>query len=707
MASPNSLRLQDSGRIELKTYAMDKIRNIALIAPHGVGKTSLADAMIHVAGQVGRRGNVDDGSSVFDYSEEEIERKQTMGAGLGWVDVDDVKINIIDTPGVADFRCDMYAALEVVEGCLFLVKADGGLEVSSDALWRTLRRRNTPTFIVMSRMNKEHSDFEGAVGEFADRLGGTCVPVQLPIGAGEGFAGVVDLISNTAYRIDGEGKPQPVDIPADMAADVEAAREELMNAAAETDDELVEKFLEEGTLTDAELINGLATGIVAGSVFPIFLTAADSEVGVKPLMDCVAKLMPAPGGELRVAGDDGEEIVHPITADGPTVAYAFKYQREAQGGDMTWLKVHSGGLKSGDNLNVSTGNSERIGQLSFAVGKGREKVEAVSAGDIVLAAKLKNSPTGSTLCGNGVDIELPAPALPTPTSAEAITSMNAGDEDKMGVGLNKIREEDPSFEVRHEGELSQTLLVGQGEMHLATILDRLKKQYGVEVERKRPKVAFKETIKGTTEVQGRYKKQTGGRGQFGDVHLRLEPLPRGEDFEFVDAIVGGVVPNKFIPAVEKGVRETMKQGVVAGYAMVDMRVTLFFGSYHAVDSSENSFKAAARIALQKGVPEAKPALLEPVMKVQIRVPEAYMGDVMGDISGRRGQPQGMEAEGAIQVINALVPQDEMYQYSTTLRAMTQGTGEFAMEFSHYAEVPGDVAKNLIDEYQKSRSEGSD
>lgn len=694
--------------MELKTYAMDLIRNIALIAPHGVGKTSLADSFVHVAGQVGRRGNVDDGSSLFDFSDEEIERKQTMGSSMAWVDVDGVKVNIIDTPGVSDFRCDMYAALEVVEGCLFLVKADGGLEVSSDAIWRTLRKHNTPTFIVMSRMNKEHSDFDSAMSEFSTRLGGTSVPTQLPIGAGEDFKGVVDLIANKAYEFDAEGKPVPVDIPADMTDEVAAAREELMNAAAETDDALVEKFIEEGTLTDEELIGGLACGVAGGTVYPIFLTAADCEIGVATLLQYVAKLMPKPGGELvgTRAGMD-EEAVHQAAADGPTVAYAFKYQREAQGGDMTWLKVHSGGLKSGDNLNVSTGNSERIGQLSLAVGKGREKVDSVSAGDIVLAAKLKNSPTGSTLCGNGVDLQLPAPGLPTPTSAEAITAATAGDEDKMGVGLNKIMEEDPSFTVKHEGELSQTLLIGQGEMHLATILDRLKKQFGVEVERKRPRVAFKETIKGSVEIQGRYKKQTGGRGQFGDVHLRLEPLPRGEKFEFVDAIVGGVVPGKFIPAVEKGVRETMNNGVVAGYEMVDMRVTLFFGSFHAVDSSENSFKAAARIALQKGVPDAKPALLEPVMKVQIRVPEAYMGDVMGDISGRRGQPQGMVAEGPIQVINALVPQDEMYQYSTTLRAMTQGTGEFAMEFSHYAEVPGDVAKNLIDEYQKSRAEGSD
>jgi len=696
--------------MKLKTYAIDMIRNIALVAPHGVGKTSLADAMLHVAGKVGRRGNVEDGSSVFDYSDEEIDKKQTMSASMGWVEVDETKINVIDTPGVNDFRCDMHCALEVVDGVLFGVKADGGLEVSSDALWRILREREMPTMIVLTRMNKEHADYDKALAEFNDHLGGTSVPAQLPIGSGESFKGVVDLLSNQAYEFDGDGKPQPVDVPADMADEVEAAREELMNAAAETDEALIEKFLEEGTLSDEDMLAGLTAGMVAGQVYPVFLTAADSEVGVAPLLSAVAKLMPSPAVRTEVTGvkpGTEEEATAAIGPDKEGLAYAFKYQREAQGGDQTWLKVWSGGVKSGDNFNTNAGNSERIGQLSLAQGKGREKVDGVGAGDIVLAAKLKSSPTGTTLFTGKAAIELPAPRLPNPTSSEAITSAVAGEEDKMGVGLNKLMEEDPSFKIIHDGELSQTLLNGQGEMHLTTVLDRLKKQFGVAVERQRPRVAFKETIKTKVEVQGRYKKQTGGRGQFGDVHLRLEPLPRGEEFEFVDEIVGGVVPSKFIPAVEKGVRETMTKGVVAGYQMVDMRVALFFGSFHQVDSSENSFKAAARIALQKGVPDAKPALLEPVMQVTIRVPESYMGDVMGDISGRRGQPQGMEAEGPIQVIKALVPQDEMYQYSTTLRAMTQGTGEFGMEFSHYAEVPGDVARQLIEAYQKSRTEDAD
>ena len=695
----------------MKTYAMDKIRNVALIAPHGVGKTSLADAMMHVSGQVGRRGSVDDGSSIFDARDEEIERKQTMTAGLGWCDVAGDKVNVIDTPGVADFRGDMYAALEVIEGALFLVKADGGLEVSSDAIWRTLRGRDMPTLIVISRMNKEHADFQGVVDGIRDQLSvkGTPVLLQMPIGKGEGLRGLVDLLHMKAYEY-ADGVATEIDVPADMEAEVAAAREALLDAAAETDDALVEKFLEEGTLTAEELMSGLAAGVAAGKIFPILLSDAECEVGVDRLLAAIVELMPSPACRVELKGIEprGEaEVVLPVAADGEKVAYAFKFQREQQGGDMTWVRVFSGGIASGDNLtNSATSNAERVGQLSLALGKQREKVDSVAAGDIVLIAKMKSTPVGSTLYG-GAAIGLPAPAYPAPTSSEAILPVTAGDEDKMGVGLTKLHEEDPTFEIRHESELSQTLLVGQGEMHIAYILEQVKKLYNVEVGRKRPRVAFKETIRGKAEVQGRYKKQTGGRGQFGDVWLRLEPMERGEGFEFVNAIVGGVVPGKFIPAVEKGVRETMRNGVYAGYELVDLKVTIYFGSFHAVDSSENSFKVAARLAMQKGVPEARPMLLEPVMKVAIRVPEAYMGDVMGDISSRRGQPQGMDSEGSIQVVHALVPQDEMYQYSTTLRAMTQGTGEFSMEFSHYAEVPGDVAKKLVEAYESSRSEGSD
>ncbi len=689
---------------------MEKIRNVALVAPHGVGKTSLADAMLHVTGKVGRRGNVDDGTSVFDYQEDEIEKKQTISASLAWTEAGGCKINLIDTPGVDDFRGDLYASLEVIEGTLFLVKADGGLEVASEGIWRLLRKKNHPTFIILNRMNKEHASFAASVAGIQERIEGTPVPVQLPLGEGEAFTGLVDLIRMQAFGYE-DGKPVAREIPSEMAGAVEEAREQLLNAAAETDDELVEKFLEEGTLTEDEIISGLASGVAAGTVYPIFLTAADTEVGVADLLEACAKLIPSPASRTELAGtqpDSEEETTVAAGAEGPAVAFAFKRQIEAQGGEVTWLRVFSGAVKSGDNLaNTGSRSSERIGQMSLAIGKQREKTEVAGAGDIVLAAKLKATATGSTLHDPATPIALPAIPYPTPTSAEAIFPLTAGDEDKMGTGRNKLSDEDPTFEVRHEPELHQTLLIGQGEMHLAYILGKLKKIYGVEVERRRPRVAFKETIKGAAESQGRYKKQTGGRGQFGDVWLKLEPQARGEGFEFVNAIVGGVVPGKFIPAVEKGVRETLAQGVIAGYAMVDLKATLYDGSFHAVDSSENSFKVAARLAIQKAVPDAKPSLLEPIMLVSITVPQTYMGDVMGDISTRRGQIQGSDSDGPYQVVNAHIPEDELYQYATALRSMTQGTGSYSLAFSHYAEVPGDLQKRLVEAYLKSRSEGSD
>ncbi len=694
----------------MKTFPMTHIRNVVLVGPHGVGKTSLADAMLHVTGKVGRRGNVDDGTSIFDYLEDEIGRKQSISASLAWTEVSGHKLNIIDTPGVDDFRGDLYASLNVVEGALFLVKGDGGLEVASESLWRLLRRLGVPTLIVLTRMNKEHSNFREAIADIQQRFEGTVVPLQLPVGEGESLRGYVDLVSQKAYEFT-TGKAVACSIPDDLATAMAEGREEVLNAAAETEDDLVEKFLENGTLSEEETLKGLAAGVAASTVYPVLLTAADSEVGVAGLLEYVAKLMPSPSSRSELTGvktGSSEPMMVTIGAAGPNIAYAFKRQYEAQGGDITWLRVFSGSITSGDTLtNSESRNTERIGQLSVAIGKQREKIDQAAPGDIVVAAKLKATVTGSTLHDSATDFALPAIQYPTPTSAEAIVPVTAGDEDKMGSGLTKLRDEDPTFVVRHEPELHQTLLIGQGEIHVTHILEKLKKLYGVEVERRRPRVAFRETIKATAQAQGRYKKQTGGRGQFGDVWLKLEPLPRGAGFEFVNGIVGGVVPGKFIPAVEKGVRETLAQGVVAGYAMVDTRVTLYDGSFHSVDSSENSFKVAARLAIQKAVPDAKPALLEPIMMVTITVPQAYMGDVMGDISTRRGQIQGSDSDGPYQIVKAHIPGDELYQYATTLRSMTQGTGTFDLEFSHYAEVPGDVQKRLIEVFQKSRAEGSD
>jgi len=695
----------------VKTFAMEKIRNVALMGPHGVGKTSLADAMLHVTEKVGRRGNVDDGSSVFDYLEEEIERKQTVSASLAWTEFDGNKINIIDTPGVDDFRGDVYAALRVVEGVCFVIKADGGFEVASENLWHLIRGTHLPTFLVVNRMKKEHANWRSVMNGIKERIPGAA-PLELPIGCGETFEGVVDLVTLKGWKFDGHhGVECPV--PADLGAAVEEAREMLMDAAANADDALTEKYLEEGTLSEEDIIAGLKKGTLEGTVYPVFFTDAQSETGVHSLLRSIVTLFPSAHSRTRQPMKGvkaGTETPAEFTpgVDSPVVVYAFKRQYEAQGGDTTWLRVFSGTLKAGENLQCSDGrNSERMGQLSVAQGKAREKIDAAGPGDIVMAAKLKATHTGVTLTA-GVDWAFPPINYPVPTSTEAISPLVSGEDDKMAAGLHRIMEEDPTFQLIHQGHLSQTILATQGDIHTNFILDKLKKLNGVQVERKRPRIDFKETIRGTAEKQGRHKKQTGGRGQFGDVHLRVEPLPRGTGFEFADEIVGGVVPNKFIPAVEKGCRETLLKGLVAGYEMVDVKCALFFGSYHAVDSSEAAFKAAARVALKRLVEEdadkLRPVILEPVMKVRIVVPQSYMGDVMGDISTRRGAILGSEADGPYQVVTANVPEDELYQYATALRSFTQGTGVFTMEFSHYAEVPGDVQKRLIDEYKKTATD---
>ena len=694
----------------MKTFPMEKIRNIALIGPHGVGKTSLADSMLHVSNKVGRKGSVDDGSSHFDFLDEEIERKQTVTASMAWTEFEGNKINIIDTPGVDDFRGDVYATLRVVEGIMFVVKADGGFEVASENLWNLLRSTELPTFIVVNRMHKEHADWRGVMNGLKDRVPGAA-PLQLPIGNGESFEGVIDLIAMKAYTSTGDESVE-IDIPADMNDAVEEAREMLMDAAASADDDLTEKFLEEMTLSEEDIILGLKKGTLEGTVFPVFFSDAEKEVGVRSLLRSTNNLFPSSFSRTRVemtgvrAGLEEEASFTP-GPDGPVVAFAFKRQYEAQGGDVTWLRVFSGSLKSGDNLSCSDGrSSERMGQLSVTVGKNREKIDVAGPGDIVLAAKLKNTQTGDTLT-SGVDFAFLPIKYPVPTSADAISPATSGDEDKMAAGLNKIMEEDPTFSLIHQPHLAQTLLATQGEIHTNFLLDKLKKQTGVVVERRRPRINFKETIRGTAEKQGRHKKQSGGRGQFGDVYIRMEPRERGTGFEFSDEIVGGVVPGKFIPAVEKGCRETLLEGLVAGYEMVDVKCALYFGSYHNVDSSEAAFKMAARKALKGAIAEEsdklRPVILEPIMKVKIVVPQTYMGDVMGDVSTRRGALQGTDADGPYQIITANIPEDELYQYATSLRSFTQGTGIFTMEFSHYAEVPGDVQKRLVEDYKKTQT----
>jgi elongation factor G len=535
-----------------------------------------------------------------------------------------------------------------------------------------------------------------------ETLGAGVRPFHLPIGQGESFTGVVDLVANKAFEFskDGRGVAKAIDIPADMAARVEEMRKELLETAAESDEALMEKYLETETLGDEDFRLGLSKGVRAGEVFPVLCASSIHNMGAGLILDAIRGYLPSPEGSSRVAGEDKVVETDP---SGPPSAYVFKNTTDPHVGDLLFFRVYGGSLAGGaDVFNSTKGQAERLGQLFVPVGKERSEVERIGAGDIGAVVKLKATKVCDTLCEKSSQVEFARTELPNPSIFSAITPAAKGDEEKMGTGLNRLHDEDPTFAVRQDPEMRQTLISGQGELHLEVVVGRLKERFGVEVDLEKPRVPYRETIKKMAEAQGRHKKQTGGRGQFGDVWLRIEPLARGEQFEFVDAIVGGVVPGKFIPAVEKGIVETMKQGVVAGYPMVDIKATLYDGSYHTVDSSEQAFKTAAWLAFKAAVKKASPALLEPIMNVQVKVPEEYLGDVMGDLSGRRGKIQGTEAQGRFAVVTAQVPQAELYRYSTTLRSMTHGRGSHQREFSHYEEVPRDVAGKIIEEAEKEK-----
>ncbi len=687
----------------MKDYTPDKIRNIALVGHQDTGKTMLAESILFDTGATTRMGSVDDGNTMMDTSPEEIERKISIQASLAFAEFKDHKINIIDTPGYEDFVGEVIGALDVVESAAVIIRADGGVEVGTEKVWGYVRDRKLPSIFCVTKMDKEHAAFDKCVEQIVEMAGRSAVMVQLPIGSGEGYKGVVDLLSGKAYEYGADGKGKEIDVPADLADKVESMRRELFESAAESDEVLMEKYLESDSLTREELLQGLAAGVAAGDVYPVFCLSAEKNVGVTQFLEGIADLMPSP--VLRAQPIvDSEDTLEADPAK-PPAAKIFKNISEDHLGDMLFLRVYQGKLAGGKDVFNSTQNSsDRLGQLFYLQGKNRTETATIVAGDLGAAVKLKLAHVGDTLCEKGKTVVIPKTNYPTPSIFSAIQGAGKGDEDKIGAGLNRLKEEDPTFDVRVAPEIRQTLISGQGELHLEILVNRLKKRYGVDVLLSKPRIPYKEAITKTAEAQGKYKKQTGGRGQYGDVWLKLEPLPRGEDFEFVDAIVGGVVPGKFIPAVEKGVRAAMQEGVVAGYPVVDAKVTIYDGSFHTVDSSENAFRMAGSMAFRKAAKEGRMVLLEPIMIVEIKVPEEFMGDVMGDLSGRRGKIQGMDPQGKFSVIRALVPQAELYRYSTHLRSMTQGRGAHKREFSHYDPVPHDVTAKIVEEAQKEKEE---
>lgn len=686
----------------------DKIRNIGLVGQRGSGKTTLADAMAFSAGIVNRLGSTTEGTTISDYTEEEKSRQTSLNLSIIACPFKGNKINIIDMPGHMDFIGDVMSGLAAADTAIIVINSSGGVEVGTLQYFDRISKMKKPTVFIINAVDKENTDFNKNLTALQDEFGTKVVPAQLPIGKTTQFKGVIDLVKMKAVTFDDKGKPTTDNIPDDLKSEAEAAREKLMESVAESSDDLLEKFFEEGALTDEELVKGLKKGIAAAKVYPVLASSATLNIGASTALEFALNYLPNPAEVTpltAIKSGSEEEIVLPCSADGEPAVYIFKTISEQHVGDLSLGKIFSGKIQSGLELqNVQQRSSERIGQMYELTGKDRKEVDGAQAGDIVALVKLKNTHTGNSLTLKNNQLELPIPDYPDPVMDMAIRPKAKGDEEKMGLGLNKLHETDPTFKVVQDAALKQTLLFGQGDTQIDLLVEKLKSRFGVEVELDKPRIPYRETIKGKTEVQGKYKKQTGGRGQFGDCWLRIEPQKRGDGFEFVDEIKGGVIPNKFVPSVEKGVVDAMTEGLLCGAPVVDCKVTVYFGSYHTVDSSDNAFKMAGSMAFKGGYPKCSPVILEPIYNVSIFVPEEYTGDVMGDVSARRGKIIGMDPLGKMQRVRASIPQAELYKYSVDLRSFTQGQGVYSREFSHYEEVPGDVSMKLQEEYKASRNQ---
>ena len=688
----------------MKVYTGEHIRNVGVGGHSGSGKTSLVEAMLFNMGEVNRIGSIEQGNTVSDYNEDEIERQISINSSLLHGEWNNNKVNLVDTPGFSDFYGDVVSGMRAADSVMIVVSAANGVEVGTERVRQLAELYDMPRFYVINKLDRENVQFMKVAEELRDRFGKQVTILQLPLESGPGFHVVVDILKKKAYTYeqDGSGKFTVGDIPANVMPRVEELRLELVESVAESDDELLEKYFDAGELTEEQLMTGFINAVKNRTIVPMLCASSTANIGVANVMDFIVEFLPS-ADRIEVSDVNGKS--RSISDNNSLSTFVFQTVAEAHMGELSLVKVISGVLKSGDEvLNTANDKTERIGQIYLLNGKQKKNVDQLHAGDIAALVKMKYTHTGNTLSVKNDPFILPKIDFPEPLINMAVEPKTKGDEDKLSTGLHTLHEEDPTFMVHYDPELRQTIVSAQGELHLMIILKRLSQRFGVEVEMSEPRIPYRETIRTKAEAQGKFKKQSGGRGQYGDCHLRLEPKPRGEGFEFVDAIVGGVIPGKFIPAVEKGAIESCENGVLAGYPIVDIKVTVFYGSYHNVDSSEMAFKVAASMGFKKAFMDAKPVLLEPIYQLEIKVPEAYMGDVMGDISSRRGKIQGMDADGRFQVIKALVPLAELHKYSTVLRSMTQGQGLFHRNLSHYEEVPSDVAQKIIDAAEKEKEE---
>ncbi len=682
-----------------REYSLEKTRNIGIMAHIDAGKTTFTERVLFHTGKTHKIGETHDGESQMDWMEQEKERGITITSAATTAFWKGTRLNIIDTPGHVDFTIEVSRSLRVLDGAIALLDAQAGVEPQTETVWRQATEFKVPRMIFCNKMDKMGASFEYSLSTIDSRLGVNAKPIQWPIGAENEFNGVVDLVTRTAYHFDGEEheNAQVIDIPEDLKDIVEQKRIELIEAVAEFDDELMEKYLE-GEEVSVDLIKcAIRKGTLEVKFFPVLCGTALGNMGVKQALDAVIDYLPAPTDVESIKGVDldGKEIArHPSDSE-PFASLAFKVMTDPFVGRLTFFRVYSGHLESGSYvLNATKNVKERIGRILLMHANTRTEISEVWAGDIAAAVGLKNTTTGDTLCDEKKPCILESMVFPEPVIELAIEPKSKADQDKMALALQKLAEEDPTFRASTNHETGQTIIAGMGELHLDVIVDRMKREFNVEANIGQPQVSYRETITQAAECEGKYIKQSGGRGQYGHVWIRFEPNP-DKGYEFVDAIVGGVVPREYIPVTDKGLQDALKTGILAGYPMVDIKATLFDGSYHDVDSSEMAYKIAASMALKEAKNKCKPILLEPIMKVQVVVPDEYLGNVMGDITARRGRPMGQESRGNAIAIDAMVPLAEMFGYATSLRSNTQGRGNFTMEFDHYEEVPKNISDEIV------------
>ncbi|AEE90395.1 elongation factor G [Tepidanaerobacter acetatoxydans Re1] len=684
-----------------RQVTLEKIRNIGIMAHIDAGKTTTTERILFYTGKVHKMGETHEGSAVMDWMEQEQERGITITSAATTCYWKGHRINIIDTPGHVDFTVEVERSLRVLDGSVAVFCAKGGVEPQSETVWRQADKYKVPRIAYINKMDIVGADFENVISMMKERLGAYPVPIQIPIGSEENFRGIVDLVHQKAYifKNDMGTEIEEEDIPEDIRDKAMHYREKMLEALSDVDDEIMMKYLEGEEIPEEDVRRAIRKGCVEVRLTPVLCGSSYKNKGVQQLLDAIMYYMPSPLDVPPIKGinpETGEEIERHASDDEPFSALAFKIVSDPYVGKLTYFRVYSGTLKSGSYVYNSTKNKkERIGRILYMHANHRQEVDEVMTGDIVAAVGLKDTATGDSLSSEDHPIILESMQFPEPVIRVAIEPKTKADQDKLGVALQKLSEEDPTFKTYTDQETGQTIIAGMGELHLEIIVDRMLREFKVEANVGRPQVAYKETIRKTVKSEGKFVRQSGGRGQYGHVWLELEPLEQGKGYEFVNKIVGGVIPKEFIPAVDAGIREALTSGVLAGYPVVDIRATLYDGSYHEVDSSEMAFKIAGSMALKEGMKKASPVLLEPIMKVEVVVPEDYLGDVIGDINARRGQMEGMEPRSGAQIVRAFVPLSEMFGYATALRSKTQGRGIYTMQFSHYDEVPKNIADTII------------